>query len=90
MCTKGIYFVTPNITDKIVVITEKEGLLRNSAGYRGLETGLLERRGCHHSDRRGLGEKRGRVQRFSRRLPRMQVRKIKGFSDFTILKSLQH
>ena len=90
MCTKGIYFVTPNITDKIVVITEKEGLLRNSAGYRGLETGLLERRGCHHSDRRGLGKKRGRVQRFSRRLSRMQVRKTKEFSDFTILKSLQH
>ena len=90
MCTKGIYSVTPNIPDEFVVITEKEGLLRNSAGYRGPETGLLERRGCHHSDHRGLGKKRGRVQRFSRRLSRMQVRKTKEFSDFTILKSLQH
>ena len=90
MCTKGIYAVTPNIPYEFVVITEKEGLLRNSAGHRGPETGLLERRGCHHADRRGLGEKRGRVQRFSRRLSRMQVRKTKEFSDFTILKSLQH
>ena len=54
MSAKGIYSVTPNIPDEFVVITEKEGLLRNSAGYRGPETGLLERRGCHHADRRGL------------------------------------
>ena len=79
--------MTPNIPDEFVVITEKEGLLRNSAGYRGLETGLLERRGCHHADRRGLRKKRGRVQRFSRRLSRMQVRKTKAFFDFTILKA---
>ena len=91
MSAKGIYSVTLNYPRRICRhFTEKEGLLRNSAGYRGLETGLLERRGCHHSDRRGLGKKRGRVQRFSRRLSRMQVRKTKEFSDFTILKSLQH
>ena len=90
MCTKGNYAVTTNIPYEFVVITEKEGLLHNSASYRGPETGLLERRGCHHADHRGLGKKRGRVQRFSRRLSRMQVRKTKAFFDFAILKSLQH